>query len=192
MIDNKRKEEALKTFADEEDKNIDETSLLKGKKILIIQDDSEIYMKQETLCIDIGAEKSNVTIAVDYRQAIKELQKNKFDLILLDMGFPGENYRHNKWSGIYVLEYMISQNIMIPVLTWSTLVRELGDMVAHIDWSEHRNLFEIKNKLSKFVEVFKVGEGYYAFPERVQSLLQRNKAISIGQKFPSKEASAGL
>lgn len=192
LIDDKREEEALKTLADEGEKDVDETSLLKGKKILIVQDDDSIYIEQKIECAEIGAKEDDIIKAVYYQEAIKALQKDRFDLVLLDMGFPDKDLNNNKWAGIDVLEYMVKQDIIMPVLVYSSRVDKLEDIIMNINSVKHQYLFNMKDKLGKFIEVFKTGESHSAFPKRVQSLLQRNNAISIEQKFPSEEALTGL
>lgn len=156
-------------------------SLLKGKKILIVEDDNEKFFDEASACESKGAEENDIVRAWNYREAIAALKKGKFDLIFLDMEFPSKESYLTDWAGIDVLEYMISSRIIIPVLVCSGAVEKLEAMVKNIDDVEHRSLSIIKDKLSYFIEIFNPArfpidtfDPDDSFTARVQSLLQRS------------------
>ncbi len=145
-------------------------SNIAGKKILIIQDSNNFYNAQKWRCEQEGG---NVTRAKNYQEAIGALLKGKFDLVILDMGFPGENYDSIHWAGIDVLEFMITKNIIVPVLVHSSRVNKFKDIIDNIDNANHPNLLRIKDKLEEFVGVCKYED---PFTERIESFLQRTKS----------------
>ena len=67
---------------------------LEGKKILVVDDDRDIRIAMEMALKDLGPE---VTSVGDGNQAVREIEENQPDLVVLDMMLP-------KRSGFLVLE----------------------------------------------------------------------------------------
>ncbi|MBL7219542.1 MAG: response regulator [Phycisphaerae bacterium] len=67
---------------------------LEGKKILVVDDDRDIRIAMEMALKDLGPE---VTSVGDGNQAVREIEENVPDLVVLDMMLP-------KRSGFLVLE----------------------------------------------------------------------------------------
>ena len=67
---------------------------LEGKKILVVDDDRDIRIAMEMALKDLGPE---VTSVGDGNQAVREIEENEPDLVVLDMMLP-------KRSGFLVLE----------------------------------------------------------------------------------------
>lgn len=67
---------------------------LEGKKILVVDDDRDIRIAMEMALKDLGPE---VTSVGDGNQAVREIEENMPDLVVLDMMLP-------KRSGFLVLE----------------------------------------------------------------------------------------
>jgi DNA-binding response OmpR family regulator len=67
---------------------------LEGKKILVVDDDRDIRIAMEMALKDLGPE---VTSVGDGNQAVRQIEENQPDLVVLDMMLP-------KRSGFLVLE----------------------------------------------------------------------------------------
>jgi hypothetical protein len=87
---------------------------------------------REQYCIWSGANKENIIKTSDYEAAIAALKKNKFDVIILDMGFYMQGVATEDewdWAGLSVLEYMVSNKIITPILIDSNTVQRDLDML---------------------------------------------------------------
>lgn len=83
----------------------------KHHKVLIAEDDGLI---SEVLSHKLEAEGFKVTVAKDGQVALDELEKNKFDLLLLDLTMPG-------CDGFQVLTKLKSLKNKMPIIVTSNL-----------------------------------------------------------------------
>ena len=108
-------------------------------KILIIEDGSE---KIKDLQVTLKDKNHIFQIVETEKEAKEKLQKNKFDMILLDMELPCSNrnaLNMNKFSGITIMNSMKCYNIETPVLLITQYVNFV-DMETKSEETE-QNLF---------------------------------------------------
>lgn len=87
---------------------------VKSAKILIVEDDGPIA---NALRLKLEAENFIPTVAVDGKEALALVEKEKFDLILLDIMMPGMN-------GFEVMEEFKKMNVKTRVIILSNLSQE--------------------------------------------------------------------
>jgi CheY-like chemotaxis protein len=165
---------------------------LKDKKILIIQDSEDLFEAQELFLRDLGVEGNNTTHTHDYESTISALEKEDFDLILLDMGFVYKGIDYMKFAGLFVIEYLLENNLSIPILTWSTNVYDFKTLSEAVEKNKE-NIPLTYSKITQdranltieFMPINKLGLGlsYSKFGEilfnNAEILLQRGDVQSI-------------
>ncbi|HTQ28304.1 MAG TPA: response regulator, partial [Puia sp.] len=82
---------------------------LSKKSILLVEDEENLH---EALKLNLELEQYEVTSAFDGPQALKSIQQEYFDLIILDVMLPG-------MDGIDVTESIRVQNNQVPILILS-------------------------------------------------------------------------
>lgn len=135
---------------------------LQGKKILIVQDEQAYITTRTCYCIERGAEKKDISVAGDYETAINALDRNKFDVIILDMGFFMNSselgMRYSSLAGLYVLEHIVLHNMEGVILIDSSGVgKDLNTIYEDINRSpnEYPSLARLgKLALGAFLGIF--------------------------------------
>lgn len=79
---------------------------LENKKILLVDDEQEICMTVKEI---LSVVTDNIQMAFHAKEAIELMEKEKFDLFILDIQMPGFN-------GLQLLEHLRSKNNDTPVL----------------------------------------------------------------------------
>src|SRR5882672_1634751 len=79
------------------------------KSILLVEDEENLH---EALKLNLELDNYEVTSAFDGTQALKAIQQEYFDLIILDVMLPGID-------GIHVTETIRVQNNQVPILILS-------------------------------------------------------------------------
>jgi CheY-like chemotaxis protein len=106
------------------------------KKILIIDDESDVG-KVISLMLNIEhPNEYSVAVALNGKEGLKKMQKEKFDLLLLDMMMP-------QMSGQDVLDQMAKHRINLPVI-----------VITAVGWAEPVknnliNQYKIREMVSK-------------------------------------------
>ena len=85
-----------------------------AKKILIAEDEKPMA---QALVLKLNSEGYNTKAVYDGVEALAELVKNKYDLVLLDLMMPRKD-------GFAVLEEMKKKEINVPVIVASNLSQE--------------------------------------------------------------------
>ncbi|MCA9380796.1 response regulator [Candidatus Dojkabacteria bacterium] len=83
-------------------------------KILIAEDESAL---SKALQIKLTDEGLGVDVAHDGEEAIRMLQENKYDVILVDLMMPGK-------SGLDVIKFIKKNNIEVKIIVDSNLSQE--------------------------------------------------------------------
>lgn len=83
-------------------------------RILVVEDEKALARALELKLIDLGYE---VVVVTDGKEALKEINKNKFDLILLDLVLP-------IMDGFKVLTKLRANHIKIPIIVLTNLSQE--------------------------------------------------------------------
>jgi len=84
------------------------------KRVLIVDDEQAIA---KALALKLAKKGFAVELALNGAEAIDQIRKGKFDVILLDLVMPEKD-------GFEVLEYLQKRKIKIPVLVASNLSQE--------------------------------------------------------------------
>ncbi len=82
-----------------------------GKKILIVEDERPL---SHALEIKLKSQGFNTTVVINGQEALDEMAKNEYDMVLLDLIMP-------IMDGFGVLEEMQNKKIKIPVIVLSNL-----------------------------------------------------------------------
>lgn len=93
---------------------------LENKKILLVDDEQEICAAVKEILSGIT---ENISMAYHAKEAIEFIEKEKFDLFILDIQMPGFN-------GLQLLEHLRSKNIDTPVLFLSASSSEKNLEIA--------------------------------------------------------------
>ncbi len=121
--------------------------MVKKKSILLVEDEENL---QEALKLNLELENYEVTIAGDGTEALNTVQKEHFDLIILDVMLP-------EIDGIAVCETIRLQNNTIPILILSaknnSADRVLGLKKGADDYlTKPFNLEELLLRVNKLIE----------------------------------------
>jgi two-component system alkaline phosphatase synthesis response regulator PhoP len=132
------------------------------KSILLVEDEENLH---EALKLNLELEKYEVTSAFDGAQALKSIQQEYFDLIILDVMLPGID-------GIDIAESVRVQNNQVPIL-----------MLSAKNSSADRILGLRKGADDYLTKPFNLEELLL----RVQKLIEKNKRIqdrgSLGDSY---------
>ncbi len=114
------------------------------KKILIVEDTASIA---EVMKLKLDNSGFTATVATDGVQALEALQKEAFDLILLDLIMP-------KLDGFGVLEELKKRKIMTPVIV-TTNLGQPEDMARVREFNVKDYLLKVDMPLKEMVERIK-------------------------------------
>lgn len=114
-------------------------------KILIAEDEAPLSKALETGLVDSGL---MVKTVFDGANTIKELLKNKYDLLLLDIIMP-------KKDGFEVLSKIKSAGIKIPVIVLTNLGQEEDEKMA-ISLGANKYLVKSNTSIAKIIDSIKI------------------------------------
>ena len=102
--------------AEEEVLEEDESENLEGKKVLIVDDEEDLAAVARDFLL---LEKSECTVVYSAQQAIDELSRQNFDLVLSDVVMPGE------MDGLQLYKYIIDNGLPVEVVLCSGFSEEM-------------------------------------------------------------------
>lgn len=159
------------------------------KSILLVEDEENLH---EALKLNLELENYEVTSAYDGSAALKAIQQEYFDLIILDVMLPGID-------GIHVTETIRIQNNQTPILILSarntSADRVLGLKKGADDYlTKPFNLEELLLRVKKLIEknkklqdrdsvseLYKFGRNTIDFPAQ-EAITKNNEKIQLSKK----------
>ncbi|MBU1853710.1 MAG: LuxR C-terminal-related transcriptional regulator [Candidatus Omnitrophica bacterium] len=130
---------------------------LEGRRILVVDDNDTRSEMLRSVAKTIGAEDEKMTSVEDVSSAIKAIDAEDFDIVVLDMSFPeGVDYESSPFAGLQVIEHIVAMGLNIPILVTSGRVIDLRGLIKKVTEDKYPRLFAKKGTMADFIMVFDV------------------------------------